>query len=311
MVNSNPSLVTGVPLTNLTGSLAFVVFGVGLDDTFIIMGEYSRTDPRKKPTDRVVETMEVVGLSIFVTTLTTMTAFALGTMSEVPAIRWLCYYALPTIFIDFLMQTTCFISLLVLDERRLQANKRDCCFCFKVDRNDRGRGYTKDSESNSDCSEEGQTRGEDVVAVERDLQRLPSASEHADYISIPPKTYQERFMISYVDFLMKGWVKAVVVIGFVVYLGLAMWSATQLEQEFKTEDIVPKDSYVKGFLYAANEYSVQVISGKLPRGLSANSFKAKTSYESLSCYLCCSRGIFSKCRPVGRRHARANEGLHI
>lgn len=239
-----------------------VVFGVGLDDTFIIMGEYSRTDPRKTPKQRVVETVEVVGLSIFVTTLTTMTAFALGTMSEVPAIRWLCYYALPTIFIDFLLQTTCFISLLVLDERRVQANKQDCCFCCIVDRRAKERELTKKSESNSKSPEAGQGQNHGPVATDQ-AQRLPSTSESSEgYISIPPKSYQEQFMVTYVDFLMKGWVKAVVIVIFVVYLGLAMYSATLLEQEFKAEDIVPNDSYVTGFLHSANEYSVQVIPGK-------------------------------------------------
>ena len=64
-------------------SLAFVIFGVGLDDTFIITGEYSRTDAVKDPVKRVEETMEVVGLSIFVTTLTTTMAFGLGSLSAV------------------------------------------------------------------------------------------------------------------------------------------------------------------------------------------------------------------------------------
>ena len=237
-------------MTNLTGSLAFVVFGVGLDDPFIIMGEYSRTDPRKDPVQRVIETMEVVGLSIFVTTLTTMMAFGLGTMSDVPAIRWLCYYALPTIFIDFIFQIGFFISLLVLDERRIQQNRRDCCVCVTAKR--RGRTDTSSSDS----------LGDDGKRQEGDLTRQRTASE-SDWSdgdsSVPPITYQERFMIHYVDFLMRTPVKVLVIVGFIAYAGLAMWSATLLEQEFKAEEIVPDDSYVKGFLSGVNEYSVQVV----------------------------------------------------
>lgn len=134
-------------MTNLTGTLAFVVFGVGLDDTFIIMGEWERTNPKMDVVDRVCATMKVVGLSIFVTTLTTMMAFGLGIMSDVPCIRWLCMYALPTIFIGFMFQIGFFISLLVLDERRIQQNKRDCCFCTAVPIEHRERGYTKETYS--------------------------------------------------------------------------------------------------------------------------------------------------------------------
>lgn len=226
------------------------------------MGEYSRTNPRKDPVVRICETMEVVGLSIFVTTLTTMTAFALGTMSEVPAIRWLCYYALPTIFIDFLLQTTCFISLLALDERRIRANKRDCCFCCPVDRPNIGGVSTTESGSKSKSSESREVQEEGLASAERGPQRRSSRLSSTDDDLLPPKSYQERFMEIYVDFLMRGWVKAIVIVIFVVYLGLAMYSATLLRQEFKAEDIVPKDSYVKGFLHGVNEYSVQVIPGK-------------------------------------------------
>ena len=239
--------VPGVPLTNLTGSLAFVVFGVGLDDTFIIMGHFSRTDPRKDPVDRVCETMEVVGLSIFVTTLTTMLAFGLGTMSAVPAIRWLCLYALPTIFIDFLFQITFFIALVVLDERRIRANRRDCLFCITVQRGKpTNHGHSLDDDPTK-VKEQADTQGGDAEDFE------------SWDIAIPPKSYAERFMAYYADILLLPKVKVAVILCFTIFLGFAMYSATLLEQEFKAEEIVPQDSYVKGFLHGVNEYSVQVI----------------------------------------------------
>lgn len=86
------------------------VFGVGLDDTFIITGAYFRTDPDKEPAERIREAMQDIGLSISVTTITTMFAFILGCMSTIPAIYWLNLYAFPTILIDYLFQTTFFVG---------------------------------------------------------------------------------------------------------------------------------------------------------------------------------------------------------
>ena len=54
------------------------VYGIGLDDCFIIMGAYSRSDPRLEPLERIRNTMLEVGASITATTLTTMSAFMLG-----------------------------------------------------------------------------------------------------------------------------------------------------------------------------------------------------------------------------------------
>ena len=120
----------GVPLTNLTTLTPFVVFGVGLDDTFIITGAFARTKPDQSMEDRVRQTMKDAGVSISVTTLTTAVAFALGAISNIPAVRWLCLYAMVTIIIDFFYQISFFMALLVLDAKRIQDNRRDCCVCL-------------------------------------------------------------------------------------------------------------------------------------------------------------------------------------
>jgi Niemann-Pick C1 protein len=83
---------------------------VGLDDTFIITGAYFRTDHEKEPVERIREAMQEIGFSISVTTMTTVVAFILGCISSIPAIRWLNFYAIPTILMDFVFQLTFFIG---------------------------------------------------------------------------------------------------------------------------------------------------------------------------------------------------------
>lgn len=97
----------GIPFTNLSQMLPFIILGVGLDDTFIISGAYFRRlfeeshnepangddiekDENEIITDRIGAVMEEVGLSIFLTTFTTTFAFVLGCMSTVPGVQWVC-----------------------------------------------------------------------------------------------------------------------------------------------------------------------------------------------------------------------------
>lgn len=94
--------ICGVPFTSITQILPFIMFGIGLDDAFIIMGAYHRT--KGEIMDRVYETIEEVGASIFLTTFTSMLAFGLGCISTVPGIQSLCLYAVPTLFFNFLYQ---------------------------------------------------------------------------------------------------------------------------------------------------------------------------------------------------------------
>ena len=131
--------VCDVPFTSMTQILPFVIFGVGLDDAFILSGAYSRTDHTKTPVERVHATIEDVGVSITLTTLTSTLAFALGTISEIPAVYWLCQYAFPTIMIVFLYQLTYFVASMVLDDERARDGRRDCCTCIRTEDHDEQR----------------------------------------------------------------------------------------------------------------------------------------------------------------------------
>jgi len=122
----------GVPLTSMTQILPFCIFGIGLDDAFIIFGSYQRRGSIVNPVDRIHATLEDVGLSITLTTCTSVVAFGLGALSSIPAIRWLCMYAFPTIGFVWLYQITFFVALIVLDEQRLQQSRRDGCTCLQA-----------------------------------------------------------------------------------------------------------------------------------------------------------------------------------
>ena len=139
--------IIGVPLTSVTQISPFIMyvlehanetqyltshfysFGIGLDDAFILIGSYSRTDTKKDPVDRISDTIYDVGMSVTLTTVTSASAFGLGYLSSIPAIQWLCLYAFPTILFVFLYQLTFFVACIVIDERRIMARRKDPLLC--------------------------------------------------------------------------------------------------------------------------------------------------------------------------------------
>jgi len=82
--------LVGMPFTTMTLTLVCVLYGVGLDDSFIISSSFLRTNQSKSTTERICDTMDDVAISIFMTTATTQVGFALGCLSQIPVIRWLC-----------------------------------------------------------------------------------------------------------------------------------------------------------------------------------------------------------------------------
>mmetsp|Transcript_13411 Transcript_13411/g.25486 ORF Transcript_13411/g.25486 Transcript_13411/m.25486 type:complete len:905 (-) Transcript_13411:455-3169(-) len=228
--------VCGVPFTSMTQILPFIISGIGLDDIFILTCSYDRTKRSKDPVERIRATIDDVGLSVTMTSLTSAMAFGLGCLSTIPAIFWLCIYGFPTVVLVYLFQMTFFVACMVLDDRRIDARKRDCCFCFTIQEEE-----VMDTAS----------REEGVVN-----QGLSTAS------SDTKAPFVDRVMSSFAGFILKPRVKVVLALLFVALAGVLSYSASQLEQAFDYQDMLPDDSYLLDTYDAISDY--QARSGAAP-----------------------------------------------
>ena len=263
-----------VPYSVLHQMLPFVALGIGLDDTFIITGAYFRTNPKHTIEERIRQTMEHVGWSISVTTITTVFAFVLGYASSTfPGVHWLCLYAVTIISIDFFYQITYFVAWVVLDERRIAANRRDCCLWITVEVDDTeeeidSRNVTDgEIDSQNEISLESDGAGSSKSLVDRDgalsaqkpsdIFRDQSDKEwksRKDDEKTIPDPFQDRIMRWYANALMKKPVKIVVLVFFSLFFAANCYSASLMHQEFNVADYVPKDSYLKNVFDSLDQY---------------------------------------------------------
>lgn len=213
--------ICGVPFTSMTQLIPFIIFGIGLDDAFMITDAYERTNTGKKPEDRIYDTIEECGFSITLTTITSALSFGIGISSSIPAIKWLCIYACISIVLVLLFQITFYISCIVLDERRIQQRRLDIFCCCQI----------KDYQ--------------DYAKQIYDYNK--TVTEHNDV--------SHRFMKAYAEFILRPKMRVFIVINFLVLLGLCAWSTSKLTQEFDIQEVLPSDSYISKFLDATEEYS--------------------------------------------------------
>lgn len=118
-------------------------------------------------------------------------------------------------------------ALLVLDEKRIQDNRMDCCTCIQVSSN-------TEAIENSGVRQIGRTK------------------------SVP-----ERVMSWYARHLLRPWVKSFVVVVFLAYAGSCAYSTTLLTQHFDFAELLPADSYAKDFLYSIEAYTSRVLGVKI------------------------------------------------
>ncbi|XP_053872581.1 NPC intracellular cholesterol transporter 1 [Malaclemys terrapin pileata] len=124
----------GIPLTLIVIEvIPFLVLAVGVDNIFIIVQTFQRDErlPGETLDKQIGRILGDVAPSILLSSFSETVAFFLGTLSTMPAVRTFSLFAGMAVFIDFLLQITCFVSLLGLDIKRQERNQMDILCCIK------------------------------------------------------------------------------------------------------------------------------------------------------------------------------------
>ncbi|KAL2870735.1 sphingolipid transporter NCR1 [Aspergillus lucknowensis] len=115
--------------------IPFLVLAVGVDNIFLIVHEFERLNishPDEEIDERISRAIGRIGPSIFLSAVTETVAFALGVFVGMPAVRNFAVYAAGAVFINAILQVTMFISVLALNQKRVESLRADCIPCLTV-----------------------------------------------------------------------------------------------------------------------------------------------------------------------------------
>ncbi|KAL4921504.1 patched family-domain-containing protein [Aspergillus aurantiobrunneus] len=126
----------GVKVTLIIAEvIPFLVLAVGVDNIFLIVHEFERLNvshPDEEIDERISRALGRIGPSIFLSGITETVAFALGVFVGMPAVRNFAIYAAGAVFINAILQVTMFISVLALNQKRVESLRADCVPCLTV-----------------------------------------------------------------------------------------------------------------------------------------------------------------------------------
>ncbi|XP_049805215.1 patched domain-containing protein 3-like [Schistocerca nitens] len=117
--------------------LPFLLLGIGVDNIFVIMQSLDNVNEGRKDMnvpEKIGLTLKKCGISVTVTILTDVIAFAVGTSTKMPFLRSFCVFAAVGIACVYVYVMIFFVSCLSIDERRVMA-RREGCFFRKHDEN--------------------------------------------------------------------------------------------------------------------------------------------------------------------------------
>ncbi|MCJ1477839.1 hypothetical protein MMC13_006512 [Lambiella insularis] len=146
----------GIKITLIIAEvIPFLVLAVGVDNIFLIVHEFDRVNqayPDEEIDSRVAKALGRMGPSILLSASTETIAFALGCFVGMPAVKNFAAYAAGAVFINAVLQVTMFVSVLALNQRRVESNRLDCFPFIKANAANGvqahgGPGYKSDQES--------------------------------------------------------------------------------------------------------------------------------------------------------------------
>lgn len=219
--------------------LPFVILGIGVDDSFVIMNAYDRSDPNLSVRKRIAEAISHAGVSIMVTSITDFVAFAISVSSSLPALSAFCMYAAWSVLMLFLFQVTFFAALATLDAHRVNNSLMDCCPCCP-------------------CGKKGCCCCPIVPAEEADAAIAREEKDPNQLCCMPP-THKGGRIGEFLETklapkLASPGIAAVIVVVSAIFCSICIWQATLLSVEDSQKSFVPDDSYFMTTMEKNDEY---------------------------------------------------------
>ncbi|XP_050343987.1 NPC intracellular cholesterol transporter 1 homolog 1b-like [Nymphalis io] len=208
--------------------IPFFILSVGIDNVFLMLKELQHIENNlhsyedykedfsfeKKHLFVFGKMMHNIGPSMFVSSTTQITCFAIGTISGQPAVQQFAIFASFALGFLFLFQITTVVAIISIDYKRVQSNRFDILFCVQK-------------------------------KILNDQEPL-----HANK---PYQSITQRLMEPYSRFILNWRVKIIVAIVFMALVSISAILIPQIEIGLDQEMSLPADSYVYKYLVAVNE----------------------------------------------------------
>ncbi|XP_038587492.1 patched domain-containing protein 3-like [Micropterus salmoides] len=222
-------LYIGVPFVITVANSPFLILGIGLNNMFIMVSDWQHTNVNDPVPKRMAHTYKEAIMPITITALTDVVKFFVGVTSKFPSVQSFCLYTSTSVIFCYIYTVTFFGAFLALNGRR-EASNRHWLTCMKIpsDKSD------DHSAIYNICCVGG--KYDNNTGAEK---KQPASNFFKDY---------------YGPFLIKCWVKGVVIFLYVVYLATSIYGCFHIQQGVELYDLAADNSHVTKFIWKDRQY---------------------------------------------------------
>lgn len=213
------------------------MLAVGIDNLFILVQTYYRDQrlPDEDSTRQIARICGEVFPSMLLSSTSMCCCFLIGSYTPMPAVQKFALYAAVALFLNFLLQSTLFLAIFVMDVRRLESNRLDVFCCIQSSKK-RQPKETPSAYPPIHSSAVGEPTKKKSLAIDYDLSNKEMTGLHAFFSEI------------YAPFLMKDHCRMFIIILFASWLCSSLLVIGSIHVGLEQELSMPDDSYmVSGF----------------------------------------------------------------
>ncbi|UYV64361.1 daf-6 [Cordylochernes scorpioides] len=224
----------GVTFISINLAIIFLMLGTGMDNTFVLLAAWRRTDPRMEVADRLSQTYKHAGVSITITSLTNLLSFMIGIITPFPSLFIFCTYTSVAIFFTYTFHITFFGGCMAIYGYIEQRNLHSF-FPLK------------------------KTKPKSMAANDGFLFKLMCTGGFNPDDPENPKDNKENTMSIFFgkklgEALGHKSTKSAIVFTFLIYIGFSMWGMTFLREGIERKRLGTDDSYATAFFEVEDLY---------------------------------------------------------
>lgn len=224
------------------------MLAVGIDNLFILVQTYYR-DQRLPGEDSATQIARVCG-EVFPSMLLSSTSmcccFLIGSYTPMPAVQKFALYAAVALFLNFLLQSTLFLAIFILDVRRLESNRFDVFCCIQSSKKRQPKEPKSPSAypsvAGANAGSAPGKKAKQSLAIDYDLSNKEMTGLHAFFSEI------------YAPFMMKDNVRMFVIILFASWLCSSLLVIGSIHVGLEQELSMPDDSYMVKYFEMYRDY---------------------------------------------------------
>ncbi|XP_013794597.1 patched domain-containing protein 3-like [Limulus polyphemus] len=198
--------------------------GIGMDDTFVLLAAWRRTEPKKSVEERMAETYSDAAVSITITSITNFISFMIGIITPFPSVQIFCTYTAMAVLFTYIWHITFFGGCMAVSGYAESRNLHSV-FCFPI-------------------TPKSLAISENKSALFR---LLCTGGLNKEDPNNPIDNQEPMLMIFFRDTLGEIlsilWVKIFVIVIFFIYLVVGIWGCTLVKEGLERHKLSRYDSY--------------------------------------------------------------------